>query len=315
MSYKYKKYRSLLRRFLLNVYTVEGMFDGHPLRMLIADDGTTLDFIPKLAFSDGATVSKTGVVSALKAPNLIDSDADLVVVGANSLFTSRYAKKGFRIVPKWLRLFMPVKEDPYAWLSSFGRTTRSYFNRKIHKIEESGFQCEIVTDIKWLHRFYREMYKPYTLQRFSEDAVIYKLSVLEKFFTRGFLVMAKKHGEPVAGVIAYQEGDVLHLPFGGIAGGDVELVKEGAMFAIHYFLAQQAHSWGCSFIDFGRSRSFLSDGTLMYKLNWHPEAIPADDIVTVFAIATPGDTPQAQKFLEANPHFYMSGGKCNRSDE
>jgi hypothetical protein len=210
---------------------------------------------------------------------------------------------------------MPVKEDPYAWLSSFGRPTRSYFNRKIHKIQDAGYECEVVHDKTSFYRFYYEMYMPYSLNRFQEDAVVYAPGILEKFFAKGFLVISKKNGKPTAGSLVYMEDGVLHLPFGGIAEGNDELVKEGAKFAVHYFLAQQAHSWGCSFIDFGRSRPFLSDGTLQYKLAWHSEALPCGDVANLFAVATPGSTEQANSFLASHPYFYLAGDKCLRSDE
>lgn len=315
MLKQYKKYGSLLRHFLLDVYTVEGDFDGNTLRIIIADDGTTQDYITRLVFPDGATVSKIKKVCAFKGLDLVDSDADLVVVGVNNLLTDQYAQCGFRIIPKWLRLFLPVTEDPYARLSSFGRQTRSYFNRKIHKIEDAGFECEVVNGKSWFDLFYHKMYIPYTTKRFSDDAVIYKPSVIRKFYDRGHLVIAKKNGEPVAGIIVYDEDNMLHIPFGGIAGGDVELVKEGAMFALHYYLAQMAYSRGCAFIDFGRSRSFLDDGTLVYKLNWHMDAVPSAENRSSFAVSTPGSTPQAAKLLKLYPHFYIDGDKCRRSDE
>jgi hypothetical protein len=311
----YRKYGSLLKHYMLSLYEVKGEFEGNPFRLLVADDGTTLDYISRLAFPNEAEVARVGRISAVKCTELADADADLVVVGASSLLTRRYLHRGFRIIPKWLKMIMPVKEDPYAWFSSFGKHSRSYFNRKIHKIEGAGYECEVVYDKNTFSRFYHEMYKPYTIQRFNEDAVVYSMSILEKFFNQGCLIISKKNGEPAAGVIMHQEGGVIHLPFGGITGGNAELVKEGAMFAIHYFLTNQAYSWGYSHIDFGRSRPFLSDGTLQYKLAWHSDAIPCDDVMNVFAVATPGRTPQGLRFLQAQPHFYLDGNDCRRSDE
>lgn len=311
----YQKYGSLLKHFILDLYVVEGSFDDAPLKILVAEDGTTLEYVSELAFPDGAKVNKIGKTSATNSPDLIDNDADVVVVGANKVLIERYTERGFRIIPKWVRMLMPVKEDPYAWFSSFGRRSRSFFNRKIHRIEEAGYQCEVVNDEDSFIRFYNDMYKPYSLQRFNDDAVVYEPDVLKKFYERGFLAISRRNGMPAAAVLAYQEDNILRLPFGGITDGNGDLVKEGAMFAIHYFLAQQAHLWGCSFIDFGRSRPFLTDGILQYKMAWHTEAVPCDDVASVFALATPGNTPQGIKFLQAQPHFYLDGDKCVRSDE
>lgn len=311
----YKLYGSLLRHFSLKLYVVKGIFDGEKLSMLVADDGSTLDYITKTVFPNGASIAKNGRIHALKAPGLVNSRFDMVVVGANRLLMDRYVRNGFRIIPKWVRLTLPVVKDPYARLSAFGRRTRSYFNRKLHKLEAANFECEVVAGKEWFAKFYQEMYRPYILSRFEGDAVIYGRKVLEKYYKRGFLIIAKQNGKPVAGEIVYQKGDVLYTPFIGICGGDVELVKEGVTFALHYYLAQKAYEWGGAYIDFGVSRPFLSDGTLSYKLNWHMNVELFDAVTDVFAVATPNNTPQAMKFLETNPHFYLSGGKCVKSDE
>lgn len=307
-------YGSLIRHFMLNVYSIEGGFDGREMRALVADDGTTLDYIAQLMFPSGASISRKGRISALDGPNLANREVDLVVAGANRLLTERYTLRGFRIIPKWVQLSLPVVEDPYARLSAFGRPTRSYFNRKIHKIKDAQFECEVVKEKSWFYRFYQEMYKPYVVQRFNDNAVVYEPDTLKKFFDKGFMIIAKKNGEPVAGEIVYREGDTLHTPFMGILNGDLELVKEGAMFALHYYLAEKSHEWGGVYVNFGLSRPFLSDGTLQYKLQWHMDVALFDDVANVFAVATPNSTPQAMRFLEENPHFLLDRQKCVRSD-
>lgn len=315
MPNRYLKYGSLLRHLLLNVYTVEGTFEGNTLKALIADDGTTLDYIARLAFPGGAAISRKKLVTALKGPTLADSTADLVVVGANRLLIDQYVRRGFRIIPKWLQLLLPVQEEPFTRLDSFGRETRHYFKRMINKVNDNGFECEMVTDPSWFSRFYHEMYRPYILHRFSDCAEVHEPHILEKYYRKGNILIAKKNGEPVAGIIVYRTSDILQMPFIGIARGDAELMKEGVAFAMHYFAAQMAHSQGCAYLNFGLSRPFLSDGTLKYKLNWHMDVLPFDGIAGVFAVATPGCAPQALRFLEANPHFYMAGDKCQRSDK
>lgn len=311
---KYKLYGSLIRHLMLNIYSVEGEFEGSEMRTLVADDGSTLDYIAQLMFPSGASISKKGRISALNGPSLVNREVDLVVAGANRLLADSYVLRGFCIIPKWVQLSLPVVEDPYARLSAFGRPTRSYFNRKMHKIQDAQFECEVVKEQFWFSRFYQEMYKPYVVQRFNDNAVVYEPGTLKKFFDKGFLIIARKNGEPVAGEIVHWEGNTLNTPFIGILNGDMELVKEGAMFALHYYLAEKAYSWGGAYINFGLSRPFLSDGTLQYKLQWHMDVELFDDVANVFAVAAPNSTPQAMKFLDTNPHFLMDGQKCVRSD-
>lgn len=315
MHGRYLPYISLFRHFILPVFAVEGAFDGERLRVLVADDGTTLDYISRLIFPEGADVSRKGSITALGGVSLADADADVVIVGANNLLLKRYQAHEFRIIPKWVRLLLPVEEDPCVRYESFTRPYRRYFKKMIDRSKEAGIECEFVTGDEWFLRFYSDMYKPYTLSRFSSNAVVYEPHILRKCYVRGGAAIARKDGEPVAGVIAYRDGSILRAPFVGIAGGDAGLLKDGATFAVNFFLAQMAHRDGCKRMDFGLSRPFLSDGTLMYKMNWHMEVTREERVAAAFAVATPNCTQLGMKFLEAHPHFYLAADKCLRSDK
>lgn len=301
-----KQAASLARHSRLMLYSVEGERDGGPLHVLVADDGSTLDYISNLIFPEGSSISKKRSISALKGPELVESNADLVVVGANQLLMDRYARRGFYIVPKWMQLFLPVDEHPYTRLYNKGRQARKYFKWMIKKVESAGLYCEIVTDPEWLDEFYNKMYQPYALQRFGNFAVVHKYQKIRRAFQRGVGIVAKRDGEPVAGTIIYRAGDTMRIPHVGVGGGDLSIVREGAAFAMDYYAVRLAHLIGCKRVDFGHSHPFLSDGTLQYKLNWHMDVEEDDDGVAVFAIATPGRKESAMRFLEQNRFFHIT---------
>jgi len=303
-----KRVGSLIRRCVLEVYSLQGTFSGGPLRMIVADDGSTLSYIEHLAFPDGAEVSRQGAISALAAPELADSDADLVVVGANLLLRRLYTRRGFRIVPKWIRLFLPTEEDPD---SRFARPdvagpVRKHFRQTLRRIEEGGFECEVTTDLKWFDRFYRDMYQPYTVQRHGELAIVHPYRKMKRTFLRGAGIIVHKDEEPVGGAVVFRSGSTLCLPHMGVLGGDVEMVKQGAGSAIDYFAMKLAHSAGCSYMNFGHTRAFLSNGVLRYKLNWQAEVREDDDAVADFAMAAPRLTEHARRFLTAHPAFHIT---------
>ncbi|MEN6372142.1 MAG: GNAT family N-acetyltransferase [Armatimonadota bacterium] len=297
---------SLMRHSRLTVYSVEGDYDGDRLHVLIADDGSTLDYISNLIFPEGSVISKKRYISALKGPDLINSTADLVVVGANLLLKDKYIRNGFIIAPKWIQLFLPVDENPYTRLYNKGRQARKYFKWMIKKVESGGFHCEIVTDTEWLDEFYDKMYRPYALQRFGNFAVVHKYQKIKRSFQRGAGIIAKRNGVPVAGTIIYHAGDTMHIPHIGIVDGDLSIVREGAAFAMDYYAVRLAHLIGCKRVDFGHSRPFYSDGTLQYKLNWYMDVEEDDDGLSVFAIAVPGQKGPAMKFLENNKFFRIA---------
>ncbi|MEN6521532.1 MAG: GNAT family N-acetyltransferase [Armatimonadota bacterium] len=297
---------SLVLHSKLTVYSVEGEYDGNRLHVLIADDGSTLDYISNLIFPEGSVISKKRSISALKGTKLINSAADLVVVGANLLLKDKYARRGFIIAPKWIQLFLPVDENPYTRLYNKGRQSRKYFKWMIRKAESSSIHCEIVTDTGWLDEFYNKMYQPYALQRFGNFAVVHKYQKIRRSFQRGAGIIAKKNGVPVAGTIIYRAGDTMHIPHIGVVDGDLSIVREGAAFAMDYYAVQLAHLIGCKRVDFGHSRPFHSDGTLQYKLNWHMDVEEDDDGVAVFAITVPDQNGPALKFLENNRFFHIT---------
>jgi hypothetical protein len=309
-----KRFGSLLRHFLLRTYTVETIFDGERINLLIADDGTTLCCFREL-LPEGSKIRAVGWINALNGPGLNRSDADVVIVGANQLLTGLYEKHGFRIVPKWVKLYLPVREEPYSRLYNKGRQARKYFKWMIKKSADAGFECEISTDRAVFDHFYHKMYRPYALQRFGERAVVYDYAIVDRSFKRGAVAIVKQNGKSIAGTVIYRRGDVLHLPHTGVVEDGMEAVRAGAAFALDYYLAHYAHSEGCSFVDFGHSRPFLLDGTLKYKLNWHMNVLPDDDSMGVFAIISPNNSPQAAKFLAAHPHFHLAEGRCTLSDD
>ena len=310
-----RRVASLLKRPVLPVYRLDGEREGRPLSLLVADDGSTLAYMRELAFPDGARLTREGGVSTLRAHRLVEQDADVVVVGANLLLRRLYLRPGFRLVPKWVRLFLPVSEDPYARLFEYGRQTRKYFKWMRKKVQDEGFICRVTDDLAWLEGFYTDMYVPYARDRYGDLAVVHSLTRVKSVFKRGGAIVVHKDGRELAGAVFAVDDGVMSVPHFGAAMGDLDLVRDGGNFAMDYYAAQLAFEKGCGFIDFGHSRAFLSDGPLRYKLNWHMEARDDDDAIAAFAMATPGDTEAGLAFLEANRSYELTDGGVALRDE
>ncbi|MDO8684039.1 MAG: hypothetical protein Q7N50_11220 [Armatimonadota bacterium] len=303
-----KKVLSIAKHARLGLYQVSGACDGHDLNMMVADDGSALDFISRVFFPDGAHISKKGYISAFTAPSLKDSGADLVVVGANCLLAERYAKQGYFIVPKWVRLFMSAKEHPDTIIGQMKKSTRGDLRRNHRKAIENGFRCEITHDPAWLDCFYDKMYKPYVLHRFGDTAIFRKRGGLKGAFLKGAGLALMKNGDLVGGSVIVVEGKTLHKICMGILQGDESAVRDGASFAMYYYSIELAHSWGCEIINFGHSRPFLSDGALRFKLKWGMDVKDDDDGIGVFAIIAPGASQRGLEALAAHPFYHLHDG-------
>lgn len=316
MVHTCKRVGSLVRHSFLRLYSLKATIEGKELKVLLADDGSTFDYIHSILKRQGPVIAGfIGRVTALKGPELASEDADIVITGANHLLAEQYRQRGFRIVPKWVQLRLPVTEEPYQRLYDFGRQSRKYFKWMIKKTRDMGFECEICKNPEWISRFYNDMYIPYAQQRFGENAIVHRIKTIERTFLGGGIAVAKKDGMPVAATVFCQTGDILKMPHAGVTGGNEDVVQDGAAFALDFFLAEYAYKEGLRYVDFGHSRPFLSDGTLKYKLNWHMDVLPDDDGIGVFAIGEPR-TSVAENLLKLNPHFYLApDGGCRLSDE
>jgi hypothetical protein len=310
-----KRAGSLAKHRMLDIYLLSGQAGGEPLRVLIADDGSTLSYIKELAFDGESEVVSKGRIAATAAPRLCDSDVDIVVVGANYLIADSFARRGFHLVPKWVRLFLPTTEEPYARLYEFGRQTRKYFKWMLKKARDEQFECEFIYDPAWVDWFYSDIYQPYALHKFGEQAIIHNLGKVRGAFSQGWGAVVKRDGKAAAGAIVSTFGRTLRIGHYGAAGDGHEANRNGAAFALDYYIVEWAHANGYEYVDFGHSRAFLSDGVLRYKLNWHMEVRDDDDALAIMALAAPGGTAAAQRFLAANPFYELVDGKPRLCEE
>jgi hypothetical protein len=301
-----ERLKSLIRRPLLPVYLLEGEFQGGRLRVVVADDGATLGYFRRLAFPVGSSLSRRGVVSAFRAADLASSDADLVVIGANHFLLGRYAGRGFSFAPKYVQLQLSVYDEPDVMIDKLRGSGREDLKRNVRRMLEKGFDWEVTKKDEWFDLFYYRMYKPFAENKHGELARVHDYRAIRKDFRRGAGISITRDGNPVAGAITYIEDSTMFNPSKGILHGDDSIARDGASVALYYYCIRLAHSSGCKTADFGFSSPFLSDGTLSYKLKWGMGVPDLDDSKGVYAIASPGRTEQAVKFLRANRFFCLT---------
>lgn len=296
----------LARHPMLDLYTVEGETDGSSLTMLVADDGSTLPYISSVVFPSGAVIRRKGSICALKAHCLIDRKADLIVVGANRLLLRNYARRGFHLIPKWINPYLPLTDHPDALIDKLDKSPKRDITRNLKKAEANGFDYEVTADPAWFDNFYNDMYVPYAQKRYGELAQIDSYERVKQAYTKGAGIIVKQHGKHVGGTIVYAQRNVMRNPYVGISDGDETVAREGASRVLYYYAMLLAHSWGCEGVNFGSTRPFLSDGVLKYKLKWGMQVRHDELSTAVFALAAPGLTKPAQKFLETNPFFRLT---------
>lgn len=295
----------LAKHVVLNTYVVEGECRGVPLTMLVADDGSTLPYIRHLAFPHGSDTSKKGMTSALDAPELIKSGADIIVVGANQLLLDRYVDRGFHLVPKWICPLFHMSDDPDTTIGNLSYDARKDIRRNIRQALDRGFKYETTTDPSWFDRFYNDVYMQYGTSKHGELAQMDGYRRVNSAFTRGVGLTITLDESPVIAAVVFKEDSTMRARYMGVYPGKEKEASLGAPTAMYYYSMQLAHSWGCSAVNLGSSRPFLSDGVLKFKMKWEPEILHDELSTAVFAIAAPTMTPAAQTFMAANPFFEM----------
>ena len=306
---------SLAKHTTLDTYLLEGQVDGNMMRVLVADDGYTLDYIHQLVYPDGAAISNLGPISTLNTPQLSQSEADLVVIGANRLLMRLFEDKKFYLVPRWIRLFLPICSEPSVMFCNpdLDRQTRKYFRQLQRRIADGGFKCEITKDPDWCEMFYSNMYRPFAYQRHGQMAVIHSSETIKRRFQNGVGIAVSRNSQIVGGMVVVPQGQTLHVPHVGMVEGNVTAAREGAAAALDWYAVNYAYSIGCNLVNFGHTRAFLSDGVLRYKLTWGMQPVDDDDDVAVFAITSPGFTEPARQFFNTHPFFHLKDGQLRIS--
>lgn len=307
--------KSLLRRSFLNVYLLRGHYKDTPLRVLIVDDGSVLPYIKKPIFSSEPEMTKKGRILSVLAPRLSQADADLVIVGANQFLLRLYKGRGFLFIPKWVHLFLPLPAHPDDMVASLNSSAREDLRRNVRRMKEDGFEYHVTNDESWLDEFYNRMYVPYTRARHGQYARVRSRETIKKSYDRGFGFVVTQHGRQVAGAVLLLEGKTTWCAYMGVLNGDVALAHNGAIVALYYYRQVHAYNIGCTGIDFGDSKPFLSESNLRYKLRWGMQILNVDQSIGVYALAAPGNTEAAMRFLSENPFYHITAKGIELSND
>lgn len=304
-----KRILFLAKHIMLPVYVAEGSCRGLTLRMLVADDGSTLPYISHLAFPDGVEIKKIGRINALNAAKLAESDTDVVVVGANHLLLKKYAERGFHLVPKWVCPLFSMPEGLDAAIENLSYGARKDIRRNIRIVLDKGFTHEVTSDPAWFDEFYHKVYMRYGVQKHGNLAQMDSYNRVKDSYSKGIGLIIMLEGKPVIGAVVLREGTTLRARYMGVYPDQEQASSSGGPTAMYYFTMKIAHSMDCTAVNLGSTRPFLSDGVLKFKMKWEPEMLHDELSTATFAIATPGLTEPAAAFLAANPFFEMVGNE------
>jgi len=200
----------------------------------------------------------------------------------------------------------PAHQDLFAYFHSHNSASRK---SDLNSIRKANFLHEITRDPELLHHFYHELYVPFMQERHGASAEVYPWPRFREIYGSMELLLVRREGRLVAGIVNQQIGNVYRLHVAALVGGDQDLLKTGGMAALYWFSFVEAHRRGCSVVDTGAARSFLKDGVLAYKRKWGARVSPSiyKTNLGLWCLAC-GRRPSLCRALEDNPFFCEQDG-------
>ena len=223
-----------------------------------------------------------------------ESETDLTILNINNLLCCFLNLRDYLHLPSFVRSVLDLSgsfEDVRTKL-------HENIRRSIRKIQ--GTQYTIKHDEKTLKHFYYNMYIPYIKDRFGERAFIIHYAKMKRLLKAGFLLVVQKEKSWLSGAICRVRNRQFVIELIGVEGGDVQLLRQGALDALYYYSIIIALEKGCEKINFGNSRPFLNTGLVQYKKKWGTQIYPDDKQYRKLAVRINTSRAMGYTFLAEN---------------
>lgn len=206
------------------------------------------------------------------------------------------------VIPAWVRGYVDLPRGPEV----MNRDSVKDIQRRIRRL---GLEFEVARDLKSFEYFYQSMYLPYSKGRYGDGAVLKRKDDIKADFDKGELILIKKQGEYISGMLVSYDGELATMPYLGVRDGSWELVSEGAISSGYEFALQHLEAIGCPKLIFGQSRAFLKDGVLQFKKKYGHKIMSA--AIHKFLTRVVFDTDATRAFLQNNPFIIENSGELH----
>jgi hypothetical protein len=238
-----------------------GNSDSSNLTLLIAGRGHVSPFFLDRMYNAEPKATRQGRRFIWTVPSIDRSQVNAIMIEADRCFSRFLSRRGFIAIPEWVLFTMNVS-NPVEVI--FRRLKKSKGN-DLRKIRKHQYACEVGSDRNKLHLFYHKMYLPYIVARYGKLALLASLGYIKDFLQKGELLLVKKGGEYVSGILISTATSIPMVALLGVKDGRTDYVKQGAISALYYYTILWAKERGYTDLDFGHCRPILNDGVFVYK--------------------------------------------------
>jgi len=239
---------------------------GREGSLLIVGEEPWAQYLPRRFFAGEPTRQALGRIGMRALPDFLNQfrqSVDLTIARVDRLSGRRIFTKEYLAVPEWVGTRLVVPDDLDRHVRSGGS-----IRRDMTLVRRHGYQPVLSDGREDLDTFYDSFYMPFSHGRHGELTVVRAAQDLRRRVRRGGILWLQRDGRRVAGILFEVREHTVDLLALGTLAEDPELVKEGAIAALYYFVINMAQARGCRVVDFRGSRPTLSDGLLRYKSKW-----------------------------------------------
>jgi hypothetical protein len=264
------------------------------------------DYLPRRFFAGAPRREVVGAVPVWALPSFLKHlavDADLIVARVDRISARLFFEDGYLVVPESIgcRLLLPVDFDKLAQASLSVKEDLGTLRRE-------GFTMEVSHREADCEAFYSSMYLPFVQKRHGEFAVIHNVHQLRRKFRRGGLIWLRRGDHRIAAALFEREGDVFRGVALGTTGGDLSLMKQGALAALYIFEIKCAQEGRCASIDFGGTPPILNDGLLRFKRKWGVQLMNEHQTPYEYLVRWERPNEQVLDFLADVPLIFRNHG-------
>lgn len=264
--------RRLYKTLRLETWIITGkeISSGQKFGIVFAGHKEDKNYFVKLAFNSDIQdnyLGKKWLWSIIKTARTKPYGSSLLIMDVPRYFHIISKRMKCLYVPSWIS-----GEIDSSMLESLFKNRNTSLKSDISKIKRNKLHFEITDELPHLRNFYDNMYIPYISKSHTDSAILMDYrEVLREFKKRRLfntLLLIKKNGEHLAGILLGYKKNTLKLSTLGVKDGNQDYIKDGVIGALFYFSVNYAIEKGFTKINFGNSRPFFEDGALRYKKKW-----------------------------------------------
>ena len=180
-----------------------------------------------------------------------------LLLSENSLPEKIIANSGETfIIPRFINTQMDVS----APLDEMLKNSRSGFGRIARWVKSQKLDYEIETSEEAQHVFYDRMYLPFVAKRHQDKSLIVTFENIFSPAVKSEIIMVKKNGERIAGLVMHYWENRPTLGFFGVKEGVMNEILKWNTSAMYYFAVIEAKKKDINMLHLGGSPAFMLNG-------------------------------------------------------